>query len=91
MTDENRPTWPNAFGDRQDQLDPSTATTSPHAAICGDMGAAKRFHYQHALTVFTAAGCTITGGDDLFAFGVAAPEGMSEDEFRELTLRAWYW
>ncbi|MFV8227389.1 hypothetical protein [Mycolicibacterium fortuitum] len=55
------------------------------------MGAAKRFHYQHALTVFAAAGCTITGGDDLFAFGVAAPEGMSEDEFRELTLRAWYW
>lgn len=88
MTDEHRPTWPKAFGDTQDDVEASTVT-SPHAAIGGDFGAAKRLHYQHALTVYVTAGCTITDGDDLVAFGVAAPEGMSEDEFRELTLRAW--
>ena len=31
------------------------------------------------------------GEDDLFAFGVVAPEGMSNEEFRELIQRAWYW
>ncbi|MEW2484240.1 hypothetical protein AB0876_32105 [Mycobacterium sp. NPDC049093] len=68
------------------------SATSPHAAIAGEMGAGKRFRYHHALTVFADAGCIITHGEDgLVAFGVVAPEGMSENEFRDLTHRAWYW
>lgn len=65
-----------------------------HAAmgLAGEIGGGKKYRYQRALTVFAMAGCTITRGeDDLVAFGVTAPEGMSEDEFRELTLSAWYW
>ncbi|OKH73697.1 hypothetical protein EB73_06675 [Mycobacterium sp. SWH-M3] len=68
--------------------------THQHAAmgLAGSIGGGKTYRYQRALTVFAGAGCIITPGeDDLFAFGVVAPEGMSNEEFRELIQRAWYW
>lgn len=59
--------------------------------LSGYSGGGKVYLWWHALTVLSMAGCTITGGEDDHFVGVTAPEGMSEEAFRDLTYRAWYW
>ncbi|SKT56390.1 Uncharacterised protein [Mycobacteroides abscessus subsp. massiliense] len=63
---------------------------SPHAIIAGSTSDWKARRLRMELVDYAVAGCTVTP-NEFGGFTVIRPEGMTEDEFRELMLRVTSW
>lgn len=63
---------------------------SPHAIIAGSTSDWKARRLRMELVDYAVAGCTVTP-NEFGGFTVTRPEGMTEDEFRELVIRVTSW